>query len=379
VVVGGHARATATATATATAPAARVVIVIVPATRVAVATSVATATNFNFKSVKADYLLSLMTNDLLNSRLPNIELSYGEQLHRKVQSDFYQLIPQGNKCLVWYTYLNGDNVCFILHLSNNSESITTVEKTFACFNDDLCYGKGTILSGYIFKYKNVNILSAVDIHYYKGDDLYNTKNHEKNSIMCKFFSEDTRQEIYSVNQLLVAFPLKSRSYADAIALAKTCSYPVHSISLINETDTKTIGYYKYIPKTLPYAMFLIKAQIGADIYNLYIEDAYTPYGIAAITNYKTSVMMNKCFRKIKENDNLDLLEESDDEEDFENINCDKYVDLFKSEIVKCVYIPKFKKWKPVAICEKNTSITSKRDVVMMEKNSLINKLNYAKE
>ena len=77
--------------------------------------------------------------------------------------------------------------------------------------------------------------------------------------------------------------------------------------------------------------------------------------------------MNKCFRKIKENDNLDLLEESDDEEDFENINCDKYVDLFKSEIVKCVFIPKFNKWKPVAICEKNTLLTAKRDIVMIEK------------
>ena len=308
-----------------------------------------------------------MTNNLLNSRLPNIELSYGEPLHRKVQADFYQVIPRGNKCLLWYTYLNGDNVCFILHLSDNSESIKTVEKTFACFNHDLCYGKGTILSGYIFKYKNANIMSAVDIHYYKGDELYNIKNCEKNSIMYRFFSEDTRQEIYSVNQLLVAFPLKARSYTEVITLAKTCSYPIHSISLINDADTKPLGYYKYIPKTLPYAMFLIKAQLLADIYNLYIEHDSNPYGIAAITNYKTSVMMNNSFRKIKENGNLDLLEESDDEEDFENINEDKYVDLCKSEIVRCVYIPKFKKWKPVAICEKNTPLTSKCDVVMMEK------------
>ena len=35
--------------------------------------------------------------------------------------------------------------------------------------------------------------------------------------------------------------------------------------------------------------------------------------------------MNKLFRNIKENNNLDLLEESDSEDEFENIQLDKYV------------------------------------------------------
>jgi hypothetical protein len=308
-----------------------------------------------------------MANHILNSRLPTIELSYGDQLHRKVQADFYQLIPQGSKCLVWYTYLKGNNVCYILHLSDNSESIKSVEKTVASFNSDLCHGKGTMLSGYIFKYKDVNIMSATDIHYYKGDDLYNEKNAKKLGIMTKFFLEDTQQEIYSVSQLLVAFPLSSRSYSDVLTLANTSAYPVHSISLLNDNDTKPIGYYKYIPQAPAGAVFLIKARVGVDMYDLYVENCDSPIGVAAITNYKTSVMMNNIFRKIKENGNLDLLEESDDEEDFENINEDKYVDLCKSEIVRCVYIPKFKKWKPVAICEKNTPLACKREVVMMEK------------
>ena len=40
-------------------------------------------------------------------------------------------------------------------------------------------------------------------------------------------------------------------------------------------------------------------------------------GIAAIPDYKTSVLLNKVFRNIKENDNLDALEESDNEDEFE--------------------------------------------------------------
>ena len=41
--------------------------------------------------------------------------------------------------------------------------------------------------------------------------------------------------------------------------------------------------------------------------------------------------MNNIFRNIKENDDLDKLEESDDEEEFEDISIDKYVFLNKKK------------------------------------------------
>jgi hypothetical protein len=66
--------------------------------------------------------------------------------------------------------------------------------------------------------------------------------------------------------------------------------------------------------------------------------------------------MNKIFRKIKENANLDFLEESDDEEEFESEDPHKFVDLDKSYNMLCVYNHKFKKWVPVRIA----NITNKR-------------------
>lgn len=51
--------------------------------------------------------------------------------------------------------------------------------------------------------------------------------------------------------------------------------------------------------------------------------------IASIPDYKTSVMMNSLFRNIKENKSLDALEESDEEDEFENVNLDKFVNLSK--------------------------------------------------
>ena len=51
--------------------------------------------------------------------------------------------------------------------------------------------------------------------------------------------------------------------------------------------------------------------------------------------------MNELFRNIKSR-NLDLLEESDDEDEFENISETKYVDMNKSVIMNCEFNSKFK-------------------------------------
>lgn len=99
-------------------------------------------------------------------------------------------------------------------------------------------------------------------------------------------------------------------------------------------------------------IFIVKATVKDDIYNLFRLDDLkqeNAYGVAYIPTYKLSVMMNSIFRNIKENNNLDLLEESDDEEDFENKNPNKYVFLDKIVKMKCIYNSKFKKWTPEKI------------------------------
>ena len=59
--------------------------------------------------------------------------------------------------------------------------------------------------------------------------------------------------------------------------------------------------------------------------------------------------MNGLFRKIRENINLDYIEESDDEDDFEDMREDKYVDLKKTLHMECIFHTKFKRWIPVRI------------------------------
>ena len=77
--------------------------------------------------------------------------------------------------------------------------------------------------------------------------------------------------------------------------------------------------------------------------------------------------MNKLFRNIKENKNLDLLEESDDDEEFENINKDKFVDLEKSCIIECEYNIKFKKWMPRKLSNNKYFIDRKNLLLILAK------------
>ena len=57
--------------------------------------------------------------------------------------------------------------------------------------------------------------------------------------------------------------------------------------------------------------------------------------------------MNDYFRVIKENQDLDKLEISDSEDEFENEDTTKFVYLDKCIKFKCIYNSNFKKWIPL--------------------------------
>jgi hypothetical protein len=106
-------------------------------------------------------------------------------------------------------------------------------------------------------------------------------------------------------------------------------------------------------------VFHVSADLQYDIYHLFAfgkNNSPVYYNLAYIPNYKISVYMNGLFRNIRENKNLDYIEESDDESDFENMKEDKYVDLNKVLIMECVFHTKFKKWVPVKVCKKGERV-----------------------
>ena len=140
-------------------------------------------------------------------------------------------------------------------------------------------------------------------------------------------------------------------FQEAINATNDLPYPTYGIQMyyLHKPNTSE-GIYVIKQSTQHEAYFNVKATPNNDIYNLYCynQDA-KEYGVAMIPSYKSSVMMNSLFRTIKENANLDLLEESDDEEEFQNNNEHKFVDLNKCYIMKCVYLKRFRKWQPIEV------------------------------
>jgi hypothetical protein len=130
-------------------------------------------------------------------------------------------------------------------------------------------------------------------------------------------------------------------------------YTVHVNKYNDKPSTTTESIKQKTMSSDIYKVFFIKPDLQNDIYYLY-QSSTTNFEviskeIAHIPDYKTSVLMNTLFRNIKENSNLDSLEESDEEEEFENIQIDKFVDLNKIIKMRCIFNYKFKKWVPVSV------------------------------
>ncbi len=297
------------------------------------------------------------------SMFPTIELSYEKKLHKKVlTSNLYLGIPKGPKYFIWFTNYKGINKCFLLKLKNRK--IINVNIKNYCFDNNLCLGCGTVVYGTLFNTNNINKFSIEDIYYYKGISVKFYKMIDKLNIFNQMLSKLIKPFFFNKYDFILMLPIMSTTYDDCIKKVKKCGYTVYAIQqrllyknrvYLNELWTDTVVNIKELE-------FLVKPSITNDIYNLYCLDTEEKtnklIGTALIMSYKTSVLMNKLFRNIKENNNLDLLEESDDEEEFENISDDKYVDMTKQFVMTCIYNKKFKLWEPKNVSEKSCCVYS---------------------
>ena len=306
--------------------------------------------------------------DKLLKRFPFFELFYESLNHRKVPTipnTIYMAIPVGKKYFVWFTYLDEKNVCLLLELSRykNDFEIKDIFPVSSSFDSSLALG--TILYGTVLIQDGIKIFMADNIYYYKGKNVSQYVYSKKLTMLSLFFKQDIRQSIYHRSQLLFMMPYFRERIQDYITEIHLVPYRIYTTQL--RSIHKYTGFTNYPDKSLfnsRETILLVKPCVQNDLYELYSEDnkQLKSMGLACINTFKTSVMLNKLFRNIKENINLDALELSDDEDEFENIEEDKFVDLTKEIIMKCKYNSKFKAWEPICVMDSSKSISSYSEI-----------------
>jgi len=300
------------------------------------------------------------------NRFPDIELSYDKTLHKKVHADCYSILPRGLKCVLWFTYQYSKNIPLLITFDKNN-NVRSIKKYIISFSSELCYGNGTILHGVMFRSNNITNFACTDVIIYKNINVYKQSFSKKYDIMHELMSFHINNQIFSKQFLSVGIPITVTCFKEAISTAKTLPYNVYSIRAIRFNKFRSIGQIRFNQSQEAEAFFKVKAQIQQDIYSLFCDDVKKMHGVAAITDYKTSVMMNSLFRDIKENRNLDLLEMSDDEDEFQDVSEDKYVDTQKAITMKCVYISRFNKWKPISIAKRGETPFVRNQIINLER------------
>jgi hypothetical protein len=324
------------------------------------------------------------------NRLPPLELSYEPKLHKKVYSPLYYIVPKGPKALVWYTYWKEQNVCLLIKL-NERGNYSDVQLFSTVFADALALG--TIIYGTTFFLSSNTYFTCEQLYYYKGLNVAKKNYQERLQLLLDMFTQQVEQVAYTKNSLIVGLPIICETYEEALAQMDQ-PYKTYGIAAMGQnaranastahaptayaptayaptayaptahapTAYAPTAYASTGPTSFAYgkAVFKVKAGLAADNYQLYtLED--TLYDTALVPTYKCSVFLNTIFRNIKENANLDLLEESDDEEEFENTQIDKFVDLEKTVTMECVYSKRFKKWQPMKTTQ--AKITSSKELL----------------
>jgi hypothetical protein len=358
-------------------------------------------------------MLTQSEKESILREFPNLKLSYETMVYKKVyNSDYIVAIPQGKKCFAWFTSFKDKMVCFIMELANNKQ-IVDIKIANACFSDELSYG--TILYGTFFYNSDNKFFSIEDIFTYKGVNTDRLNWGEKLVKLNNMLKKDIKQISYNNTFLVFGLPLMSKTNEDLEKQIGCVTYNIETVqyklfSRVNAyifmeyisykrqisqtaqmtqyssshkkdqpekcsiTATKPVTYLQNTSNKISDkignnintrqpvkrdVVFMIRPDIQNDIYYLHCinnEIKEEKHSIAHIPDYNTSVMMNKLFRIIKENENLDALEESDDEDEFENENVDKFVYLDKSYKMVCQFNHKFKKWTPLKLADERSDI-----------------------
>ena len=272
-------------------------------------------------------------------------------------------IPCGVKGMVWFT----QNNCHILTLSKDRRSFdnVTIDSSVVYYplQDTLLYG-----TFYFINNNEQFYFTIEDIFTYKNTDVSTYSIDVKIHIWKYLLDYEISSFDMNHSPFIIGIPFMAASWKEICGMLPHISYKIQSIRFHSNSETQweklvfttSRIHYHYlitpndsqknnndyeVKQTM--GTFLVQADSKIDIYYLYTETQQEYIGVACVQTLKTSNYLNTIFRNIKEDMNLDTLEESDDEYD----SCHMVADTTKMVRMECVYNTKFKKWTPIRLSQ----------------------------
>lgn len=340
----------------------------------------------------------------LMKRFPEFELSYETISHKKVSTEYNLAvaIPNGKKVFAWFTFYQSADVCFLLDVNKDKKITKATILRDLPFDNKLALG--TILYGSLVVDETSGIQRFLieDLYFYQGISLTRSNYGEKLCFLQQFM-ENTPKTVVNLGKqktdILFVLPMMwevaltdGQELPAAIPenISKIMGYAAHHIQYRPTTvimpylnvyltrklniaapiaETKKVSSHKFevVPLSMDFSkpqyryptVFQVTADIQFDIYHLFTfgkNKLPVYYNVAYVPNYKSSCFLNSVFRNIRENKNLDYIEESDDEEDFQNMDEDKYVDINKVVLMECAFHPRFKRWIPMKVVDNSSRV-----------------------
>lgn len=336
---------------------------------------------------------SLTQYTSLLKRFPKFELSYETVSHKKVSSESDSMvgiaISLGRKYFIWYTHEYGTSkdACYLVGLDKDKQ-ICSIEPKDSAFPKG--FSLGTVVYGTMHEADGKPpIFLADDIYYYCGTNLSNlcfgdrvgflrdfVKNTRGSGVALPLIwhmdaGEDQSGIIppdlaakiaYTAHHIQYRVIAKVAPYIN-VAIPKRGVIPSYSVGPVSSATVaqkitatsilKPLPKFDYSKPAYRYpAVFNVTADPQLDLYHLYAyggQSGPVYCGLAGVQSFRTSIFMNRLFRRIRENENLDFAEESEDEADFENMDANKYVNLDTILQIECVFNQKHKRWIPVRL------------------------------
>ena len=317
----------------------------------------------------------------VRNNFPNIKPCYENYLQNSAipaSYDFCYAAPVGNKSYIWITSVESKNFCSII-ITNNKTNINDIKDLNnhnfqiyilpVFFNCTLA--TQTLIIATKFNISHQTFITFDDIYFYKGINTSNFTFKQKLQILDILLNQEITIKPYKHIQFCL--PIISNNYNSLLQNINNLQYKIYAIKFKSSESKhiKNIIVSQEVTHSLPYFQLHNKQERSlnnninkfnnSQIKDLFVKpttdmDTYNAYyssqclekdhcGMLHIKNLKSSFRMNSIFRKVKENYNLDYLEESDDEDTYQNTYGN--VDVNTPVKITCIYNSMFNKWQPL--------------------------------